>query len=211
MAKNSNPGMFVIFVAIAGIIMGIILVTSPETTTAPSQTGSQEITATNEQLYRPDAPYSGNKDGAIKVVVFSDYLCPYCKNLSSQMDELVKKYPQLVVYHRTFLIHPQAEILSRAVESANLQSKGGEANTLVFNEFLEATTEDDILPLAHKLGIDEAKFKKDLNSQEIKDKVKSDDETARTINLQGTPSVFINGEYLDDPSAIESEVDSLSQ
>lgn len=208
MAKKNNSGMFIIFVAIAGIILGIILITAPETTTAPSQTGSSEVTATDDQLYRGDAPYTGNKDGKIKVVVFSDYLCPYCKNFSSQLDELVKKYPDLVVYHRTFIIHSQAEILSRAAEAAALQGKFAEANDLIFNDYQEATTEDDLLSLADKLKIDKGKFKSDLASTEIVNKVKSDDETARSINLSGTPSVFVNGKYLDDPSTIESAITS---
>lgn len=208
MAKKNNSGMFIIFVAIAGIILGIILITAPETTTAPSQTGSSEVTATDDQLYRGDAPYTGNKDGKIKVVVFSDYLCPYCKNFSSQLDELVKKYPDLVVYHRTFIIHSQAEILSRAAEAAALQGKFAEANDLIFNDYQEVTTEDDLLSLADKLKIDKGKFKSDLASTEIVNKVKSDDETARSINLSGTPSVFVNGKYLDDPSTIESAITS---
>lgn len=208
MAKKNNSGMFIIFVAIAGIILGIILITAPETTTAPSQTGSSEVTATDDQLYRGDAPYTGNKDGKIKVVVFSDYLCPYCKNFSSQLDELVKKYPDLVVYHRTFIIHSQAEILSRAAEAAALQGKFAEANDLIFNDYQEATTEDGLLSLSDKLKIDKAKFKSDLASTEIVNKVKSDDETARSINLSGTPSVFVNGKYLDDPSTIESAITS---
>lgn len=208
MAKKNNSGIFVIFVAIAGIILGIILVTAPETTNAPSQTASSEIIASDNQLYREDAPYTGNKDGKIKVVVFSDYLCPYCKNLSAQLDELVKKYPELVVYHRTFIIHSQAEILSRAIEAAALQGKASDANTLIFNEFLEATSEEDLSPLAKKLNLDETKFKSDIASTEIANKVKSDDETARSINLSGTPSVFVNGKYLDDPSTIEAEITS---
>jgi protein-disulfide isomerase len=209
MAKKTNPGVFITFVAIAGIVLGIILITSPEKTTAPSSSETQQIVATDKQLYRENAPYTGNKNGTIKVVIFSDYLCPYCKNFSSQMDELVKKYPELVVYHRTFEIHSQAEIMARAAEAANLQGKFAEANTLIFNDYQEAKTEDDLLPIAKKLGIDETKFKNDLADQATANKVESDSATAREINLRGTPSVFVNGKYLEDPAAIESTIKSL--
>lgn len=209
MAKNSNPGMFIVFIAITGIIMGIILVTAPETTTAPTETKSQEISATNEQLYRNDAPYSGNKDGEIKIVVFSDYLCPYCKKLSLQLDDLVKKHSDLIVYNRSFVVDPQSEILSKAVEAASIQGKGGEANTLVFNEYTEIASEDDILSLADKLKINKDQFKKDLESETVSKNVLNDSETAQQLGLQGTPSIFLNGRYIDNPSDIESMIDEL--
>jgi len=208
--KKTNAAPFLIFVAIAGIVLAVILISSPKKTSAPSQSSDQAaVKADDAHIYRDDAPYTGNKDAGVKVVIFSDYLCPYCKSITATLDELVDKHPNdLVIYHRTFIIHPQAEVLSRAAEAAFLQGKFKEANDLIFDKYQESD-ESGLAQLAKDLGLDEAKFKNDLSSDTVKQKVQKDNDDAAEMQLQGTPSLFVNGEYLEDLSQLTQQIEGL--
>ncbi len=208
--KNNNSGAFLIFVAIAGIILGVILIASPEKTSAPTQdTSSQSTVGTDEKLiYRDDAPYIGKKDAKVKVVIFSDYLCPGCKNINTTLKEIADKYgDKIVVYHRTYLIHNAAEPMSRAAEAASLQGKFKEANDLIFNNYQNAD-EKGLAKIADDLGLNKSKFTQDMSSEKIKNNVAKDSEDAVSLGLQGTPSIFVNGTYLEDLSQLSSTIEA---
>jgi protein-disulfide isomerase len=207
--KNTANG-FLAIVMVAGLIVGGLILSSPKTGTAPASTSAPEATATEvkpELLYNDDAPTIGSKDAKVKVVIFSDYLCPYCKQTSEDMAKIMQENQGKVeLIHRNLIVHPpQAEILARAAEAANLQGKFAEMDNALFEKSPE-TTEEAMVNLAKELKLDENKFKNDLGSDRVKKRISQDDSDATALGLRGTPSIFINGKPLDDPRELADAI-----
>ena len=55
---------------------------------------------------------------------------------------------------------------------------------------------DPIKGFAKELGLDMAKWEKDLNSPSTKAKVEADKKLASKVGARGTPNFYINGEHL---------------
>jgi protein-disulfide isomerase len=72
---------------------------------------------------------------------------------------------------------------------------------------------DKFVEYAKNLDLDEETFKKDLESQEIKDNVKDDTLSANSLGLNSTPTFFLNGEkvqptsFQDFKEMVEKEIE----
>lgn len=191
-----NPQMvFLIIVVAVGLIFGGYLL-NPGTTnnSNPDVTAAKDASPviTDPALINNDqAPLIGSSDSKIKLVVFSDYLCPYCKDAHEVIDKILKDNSDVSLQARSFVIHEEARILAQAAEAANKQGKFAEMDNALFNGEAESN-EDSVKALASQLGLDVDKFMQDLNSDEIKSRVAKDGEDAQGLGLQGTPSIYLN-------------------
>src|SRR5438270_2245034 len=69
----------------------------------------------------------GARRGLVTVVLYGDYLCPYCRRLRPVLDRLRAALGERLAYvYRHFpneRIHPGAELLARAAEAAGRQHR----------------------------------------------------------------------------------------
>ena len=201
-------GTFLIFIAIVGLVLGgIILASPPSQNTDTNGTQQQSATAGDPTLInRDDAPRIGKEDAKVKIVVFSDYLCPYCESLHETLNKILSENSDVSLTSRNFIVHPQSEIHARASEAANRQGKFKEMNDELFNA--GEADENKIVDIAKKIGLDVDKFKSDLNSDDIKTLVSRDNDDAQKLGLSGTPSVFLNNKPIEQVQDLESIVKS---
>lgn len=61
----------------------------------------------------------------------------------------------------------------------------------------DAAVKDKMISYATSLGLDEATFKKDIDSSDTVAAIKKDQDLAAALNLPGTPSFFVNGVYIE--------------
>src|SRR5450432_2897486 len=108
--------------------------------------------------------------GQASVLVYSDYLCPYCARLSPVLARLREALGDRLVYgYRQFpneRVHPGAEVLSRAAEAAGRQGKFWQMHDALF-ERSPALTEAVALDMAEKLKLDMARFRRDLDDPKL--------------------------------------------
>lgn len=52
----------------------------------------------------PKVPSAGNPSGDVQLVEFYDFRCPHCRDASRNVEELIKKNPNLKVFYRDFPI-----------------------------------------------------------------------------------------------------------
>jgi len=75
--------------------------------------------------FQRDHARGGNADRPVSVVVYSDYLCPYCRRLRYVLARLRQALGERMVYvFRHFpneQAHPGAEYLARAAEAAGMR------------------------------------------------------------------------------------------
>lgn len=89
-------------------------------------------------------------------------------------------------------IHQYGEKLARSARAAQQQGKFWEMYAALFDN------QDRISPqvvdeLAKGLGLDMAKFSKDLDSESVADSVSRDRKQGERLDIQSTPTFFING------------------
>lgn len=159
--------------------------------------------------------YEGNKDAPIKIVEYADLQCPACRVYYNLSKNFLKKYEGKVLFvYKHFPLdskcnsmikgdyHKYACFASLFSLCAGEQGKYWEAMdsvysmpTLIKNES-DALVKEEFKQIALELGLDEVAFKECLEAKRYSDKLASDIEEAKALNIPGTPFVFINGKLL---------------
>lgn len=101
---------------------------------------------------------------------------------------------KLVYKNLPLRIHDMAEPAARAALAANKQGKFWEYHDQLFAE--EKITGSSLDRIAKEINLDLKQFKKDMDSQELRQLVKSDIAEANTLGVTGTPTIFVNGKRL---------------
>jgi protein-disulfide isomerase len=150
-----------------------------------------------------DSPMRGKKDAPVTIVEFSDYQCPFCARAEPLMEEALQKFPNDVrfVYKQFPLtsIHPFALGAAKAALAAGKQGKYWEMHKKLFDND-RALTPDDLKKYAGEIGLDVAKWEKDMDSKEVQDQISQEQAQARAAGVRGTPTIFIGGRQLQNRS-----------
>ncbi len=153
-----------------------------------------------EKYYDKSKLIAGNHNAKDKIVIFSDPLCPFCKDYVPDVIKYVNKNSDTIAlyyYNFPLMIHPAATPLSKLAEIAkNKGIKDAELKTYETNwepYFDEKTTDEKkILEAFNK------EFKTSIKQEELSDKnldslIKKDISMGDDVMVQGTPTIFING------------------
>ncbi|MFH0804293.1 MAG: thioredoxin domain-containing protein [Candidatus Zambryskibacteria bacterium] len=154
----------------------------------------------------------GNASSSVVIVEYSDFQCPACRTYYGVVKQLVVEFGgEAAFVYRYFPltgIHINAEFAAQAAEAAGKQGKFWEMHDLLFEKQEEWANVADIEPLfesyAALLDISVEQFKTDFMSKEVRDFVRAERTSALKLGLQGTPSFFINGKQIQNPSSTEA-------
>jgi len=178
--------------------------------------------SSNNNVWRDDAPIMGNANGKLKIVEFSDFQCPACAATAPIIKSLVSQHLAdvgLEYRHYPLSQHPNAILAALAAEAAKKYGKFWEMDEILFanrtNWENSSNASDMFEKFAVLVGVDEAKYKADLqNKQLLMDSINSDKYAGDALNLPGTPSLFFNSVlYSGDlsESALKAMIDSYLQ
>jgi protein-disulfide isomerase len=140
----------------------------------------------------------GPADAPVKIVIFSDFECPYCARMVPAVNEILKKYPgKIRVAFRDFPLdfHANARKAAEASRCANDLGKFWAYHDRLFEQ-QDKLGEKDLLEHAKALQLDVAAFEKCLQSGKHKDSVERDYKDGGGLGVTGTPAAFINGMML---------------
>ena len=141
------------------------------------------------------APTMGPKSAPIKVVMWSDFECPFCGRVNPSVEQLKKEYGDKVQFafkHYPLPFHQKAKPAAIAALAAHRQGKFWEMHAKLF-ENQRALGDEDLVKYAGELGLDVAKFKKDMQDPELAAWVDQDMAEGSKVGVRGTPATFING------------------
>ena len=145
------------------------------------------------------SPSMGLDTAPVKLVLFSDFECPYCRDFVSTLMEIIRNYGDRVqLVFRQFpltSIHPNAQRAAEASLCARDQERFWEAHDILF-ENQKALMEENILARIESLNIDQDTFKECLASGRRKPEVREDIRAGSAAGADSTPTLFINGIYL---------------
>ena len=143
----------------------------------------------------------GNKDSKVRVVVFSDFQCPYCKSFYDSLRQAEKEFGDKVFFdikHLPLEIHPKAESSALASLCALEQGKFWEyADKLYGNqaEWANAKNNQVFKNYASNLRLNYKQFGDCLDSQKYKNQLENDKNEALSFGIAGTPSIFVNNNF----------------
>ncbi len=140
------------------------------------------------------APVMGKPDAPVTLVIFSDFQCPYCSKVQPLLKQVLEHNQgvlKIVFKHLPLPMHKNAEPAALAAIAAQNQGKFWQMHDALFAT--RPLTEEKIEEAARKIGLDMARFKKDMNSPETRQKLGKDMMDARRAEVSGTPTLFING------------------
>ena len=146
----------------------------------------------------------GNPDSSVKIVVYTDFECPFCARFYRTMEEVKSEFGDDVltaVRHYPLSSHFDAMDLALASECAGEQAKFWEIYSAFFEaENLSSASIDEI---AKKLELDFVAFKKCFSSGKYNNLIYLQKAEARNAGVLGAPTVFVNDEIY--PGAIPFE------
>jgi len=168
------------------------------------------------KLHTQDAPVLGDPTAPVKLVEFSDFECPVCRNLHDVLRGLLPKYPQVQVIFKDFPIeqlHPWARTAALAGRCAYLQNPKAfwKLYDLVYDGQDLISAENawtKMNDFAAQVGLDQEHFKTCLASPEAAAAVDASRANGQRLDVASTPTMFVNGRRLVgvDPHAIEQYI-----
>lgn len=148
--------------------------------------------------YNKEKIIAGNHNAKDKIVIFSDPLCPFCMDYVPDVIEYVNKNSKniaLYYYHFPLLrIHPAAGPLSKIMEIAkhkNIKDLELKVYSIDWDKYFNSKSIDEkkILESFNK------EFKTNITLEELKKvDIQSDIKMGDDVMVQGTPTIFINGQ-----------------
>jgi protein-disulfide isomerase len=152
------------------------------------------------------APTLGPSGAAVTITVFSDFQCPYCRELATVIrEEVHPSDPDVRIVFRQFplAMHSWSKVAAKATTCFALQ--GNEffwaAHDFIFqhqaefhpNDFVDRV--EDFMSTTHNGDL--ARFRECIHGDTAEERVKSDVAIANDNEVTATPTIFINSLRLD--------------
>tara|TARA_B100000674_G_scaffold456247_1_gene430704 strand:+ start:303 stop:953 length:651 start_codon:yes stop_codon:yes gene_type:complete len=178
---------------IIGIVIGLGL-------TSNLEKSSDELSILNKENLIQGSTMLGNPDAKITIVEFGDYQCTFCYKFH---DETMKKINQEYIktanvnfIYKDFPLNGEQSILaSEASYCAQKQDKFWEYHDTLYNnwggENTGWITQNVLQGFAKDIGLNLDEFSQCLENSEYRQKVLDNEQFAREIGINATPSFLI--------------------
>jgi Na+/H+ antiporter NhaA/predicted DsbA family dithiol-disulfide isomerase len=154
------------------------------------------------KLLRPVDPdrdhIRGDPNAPLTLVEYGDFECPFCSRATGAIDEVRAHFGDELRYVWRHLplerVHPRAFDAARASEAAALQGKFFEMGRELFGH-QDDLEWSDIYRYAVTIGCDIEQFDQDvrIHSAKVLHHVQDDAQDAELMDLNSTPTFFVNG------------------
>jgi protein-disulfide isomerase len=164
-------------------------------------------------IAKNDAPSFGPENAKVTIVEFSDFQCPFCSKAATTTTELKKKYAGKVrIVFRQFPLsfHDKAHLAAEAALAAHAQGKFWEFHDKAFAN-QSALDRPALEKYAQEIGLKMDEFKKALDDKKFVPTVDADLELGKQVNVQGTPTMFINGKRVQNPTDVEAVSQTIDE
>ena len=143
------------------------------------------------------SPVRGPANPLVTIVEFSDFECPFCKQVQSALKQTLEKYGRevrLVFKHLPLEGHRNSLPAARAAYCAAEQDRFWQFHDALFaaGNLSPASFEK----IASDLGLGSAKFQECVVSERSRAAVVKDLEAARLLRIDSTPSFVVNGKVI---------------
>jgi protein-disulfide isomerase/uncharacterized membrane protein len=172
------------------------------------------------------SPYKGPAQAPIRVTEFSDFLCPFCRNIAGAFASyLPTTAGRVSVYFKNYpldaecnpnvkpTIHAGACRLARGGLCAHEQGRFWPYHDRVFASPPPDAPKADLAKIAGEAGLDAAAFAACLDAPRTSERLAAEITEAKQSGVDATPTLFVNGKRLprinDFTQTVEKEAQKL--
>ena len=196
-------------IAMAGLgVIAWTVMNGSKAASEPVQIAPEKLKDVNQLVKEARGIENGQDNAPVRILVFSDYMCPACKQFTTQVEpqlrnEFINTGKVQLVYYDYPLggNHRWSFLASRAGRCAEDQNKFWEFHDHLFakqNDWSFSTSAPTRLfeNFAQELKLDVNAFKSCLNSEKHADLVSANYALGTQLGVTGTPMLFMNGKHL---------------
>ncbi len=197
------------FVALVVIVVAVAGATSGGFNTGSS---APAFVATVAPPIGPGDHLRGDATATVSLIEYGDYECPACEEYEPLVAQVLKNYGGRIEFvFRNFplySIHPLAGLAAQAAEAAALQGKFWQMHDALYapsnwNQWTQASPSDVVSKYfdgyASSLGLDVAKFNRDIGSSAVANKIQSDVQGGNAAAIDHTPTFFVDQKQIPNP------------
>lgn len=133
--------------------------------------------------------YAGPLDARVRVEIFSDYLCPHCKDFEVTTEKILENHPDVLVIFREMILNPRSFAAQATAYATGVALKDGAERYLA--ERSNLFENQNFLYQALKL-----KYKNFNPDEEMKEKISkiiaTDAERAAAMKINSTPTTIVS-------------------
>ena len=142
-------------------------------------------------------PDMGAANARHRIVLFSDYQCPYCRDLEASLSSVVARHAaDLAVVRYEYPLrsaHPRAFAAAISAKCGSRQGLRHAFQSRLFEQDLDAV-EDDFLGIAKSSGVpDLVAFSRCMKSVSAEGAVKADMTVAERLGIDSVPAFIVDG------------------
>ncbi len=137
----------------------------------------------------------------IEVIDFFFYACPYCNELEPYLDRWQQKKPPDIAFRRVPVVRHDSWVpLAKTFFTLEAMGVADRLHAAAYRSYhvddLHMSQEKVIAEWAEKQGLDREKFMAIYRSDETREKVERARRMTRDYDIQGTPTIVVDGRYL---------------
>jgi protein-disulfide isomerase len=207
---------FIIILAVLGVALGsawYLTRTQPasssssggQTTQSPGSQVKPSPVAVRTGVPGAEPPHTmGPPTAPVHLEEFGDFECPPCGAFHPILKEMKEQFGNnLHITFREYPLtqtHPHALAAASAAEAAGMQGQFWEMHGLIFDHQKDWRTQFDVRSVfegyAKQIGLDVERFKRDVDSDRVEQRIFLDGKRAHSMGVGSTPTVFMNGREL---------------
>jgi protein-disulfide isomerase len=190
---------------------------TPASPAANNRTPSSEPVAAATGAIPPHV--HGPAEAPVTLEEFGDFECPPCGMLHPVLQTMEKEFSgRMRIVFREFPLvptHVHALAAARSAEAAGLQGKFWEMHDLLYDNQKVWHEAFDARPIfedyANRIGLNLEKFRSDISSEAVAQRIFLDGKRAHALGVTGTPTVFMNGREIPFESLAPDKLRALIQ
>ncbi|MEQ5044791.1 thioredoxin domain-containing protein [Providencia manganoxydans] len=159
------------------------------------------IKAEHDNLFNdPASPRLGAKDAKLVLVNFTDYNCPFCKRFDPQLEELIKKHPDVAVVIKPLPFKGQTSLESSQL-ALTLWQNDPKAFQALHQKFMQKQgmlTDENIKQALKATGNEKL-----VANEKSAETIRTNMMLAEKLGVNGTPATLVGDTII--PGAIDSQ------
>jgi protein-disulfide isomerase len=187
------------------IIVGVVLLIAAGIIYASLRPIGEVVEITPRDLPNPNGLTLGDPNAPVVLEVYEDFQCPFCRDFTETIEPLiianyVNTGQVLFIFRHYPFIGSESFAASNASMCANEQGRFWDYHDMLFanqiGENVGAFSNRRLQAYGETLELNMGEFNACFRENRYDDLIKEDQARARTGQVTGTPTVFVNGQIL---------------